>query len=291
MATYTQSPVDQSLSEIRAWIVDFTEDLPDSVTVASATAAHTPPSGSASSPTVATDSPLVSAQLGPLTVPGLHYLYVVATLSNGEKASVTIAIPVEPVIEAARGGMVNLINKLRSMTEAGPADYKIAGVSHWSDVLLQEILDGHRTDVVREPLRAEADFLNIGSAEYRNYYSQYRNFEEAASGTPAWDVEDGTGESASTADYSINYNAGHVRFNENTLGISYYLSCRVYNLNGAAAEVWQKKAAHVARAYDFRADQAQFNRSQMFDHYMKMADHYRDKAGIRVTRLFRSDAA
>lgn len=86
----------QSRAEIRTHFVDFARDLPDGVTVASATATHTPPSGDAFIP----DAPDVTAPggvsvtLGPLTVLGLHYLDILAVLSDGEKSSIRLLIPV-----------------------------------------------------------------------------------------------------------------------------------------------------------------------------------------------------
>jgi hypothetical protein len=85
----------QSLKEIRTYFVDFTDDLPTGVTVSSATATHTPPSGDASTPVVvSTHAPIIEVTLGPLTVTGVHYLSVLATLSDTEKSEVKLTIPV-----------------------------------------------------------------------------------------------------------------------------------------------------------------------------------------------------
>lgn len=93
MATELRSnPV--AIAEVRTYYFDFTDDLPSGVTVSSATATHTPPSGSASTPTVTVSSPTVAVTLGPLTVTGYHYLTVLATLSNSDKSSMKLKIPV-----------------------------------------------------------------------------------------------------------------------------------------------------------------------------------------------------
>jgi hypothetical protein len=114
----------------------------------------------------------------------------------------------------------------------------------------------------------------------------------AASGTAAWVVEDATGEAVGTANYTVNYEAGNVRFMADTDGTAYYLSGRSFEVNKAAASVWEKKAAHVVDAYDFAADGASFKRSQMHDHCLRMAAQFRNLAvGMKVGRLFRSDAA
>lgn len=86
---------DQSKTEIRTHYADFTDDLPAGVTVSTATATHTPPSGAASTPTVgAPASNVVPVTLGPLAVTGLHTLEVLATLSDGQKSSLLLSIPV-----------------------------------------------------------------------------------------------------------------------------------------------------------------------------------------------------
>lgn len=190
---------------------------------------------------------------------------------------------------AARSGMANLITRLRSMTEVGTADYTLAGATYWSDDQLQVILDSRRTELIREPIEAEYEFVGAGTPEYHNYFMAFRDLEEAASGTPIWEVEDSTGATVGTASYTVNYDAGHIRFTSDTDGEVYYLTARTFNLNAAAAEVWQKKASHVHKAYDFAADGARYDRSQMFVHCMKMAEHYRNFSGIKVSRLFRSD--
>jgi hypothetical protein len=47
-----------------------------------------------------------------------------------------------------------------------------------------------------------------------------------------------------------------------------------YDLNRAAAEGWRWKAGKAAASYDFSADGATFNRSQILAHCEKMAAQY-----------------
>lgn len=190
---------------------------------------------------------------------------------------------------AARTGMATLITRLRSMGEAGTADYSISGVAHWSDDQLQQILDSYRMEITREELASRSEFVSSGSAVYKDYYTTHRNFEEASGGSAVWDVEDGDGDSVGTANYAVNYEAGHLRFTADTLGASYYLTARSYNLNRAAAELWERKAAHYAIAYDFGADGARFDRSQMSKQALEMAKSFRNKGGVVVGRLVRTD--
>ena len=89
------SDLEQSKSEIRKRTCDFTDDLPATVTVSSATATHTPPSSEASTPTVAVVTPLVHVTLGPLSVTGLHILDILATFSDSEKSAMRLNIEVK----------------------------------------------------------------------------------------------------------------------------------------------------------------------------------------------------
>jgi len=41
----------------------------------------------------------------------------------------------------ARDGMTNIIATLRAWTEAGTADYSVAGTTYWDDGQLQDTLD------------------------------------------------------------------------------------------------------------------------------------------------------
>lgn len=96
MADFITSNKKQSLAEIRQWDFDFSPDLSSGVTVSSATATHTPPSGVASTPTVGTIAAgVVPVKLGPLSVTGIHYLSVLATYSNAEKSEIKLRITVD----------------------------------------------------------------------------------------------------------------------------------------------------------------------------------------------------
>jgi len=53
-----------------------------------------------------------------------------------------------------------------------------------------------------------------------------------------------------------------------------------YDLNAAAADIWEEKAATVAEDFDFSADGGRYSRSQAYEHYMKMAARYRSKRAM-----------
>jgi hypothetical protein len=47
-----------------------------------------------------------------------------------------------------------------------------------------------------------------------------------------------------------------------------------YDLNAAAADIWQEKAAAISQLYDFNADGGNYHRSQAYEQYMANARYY-----------------
>jgi hypothetical protein len=268
MATERVTDV-QSTGETRTHFVDFTDDLPSGVTVASAAAVHTPPSGAAATPTVGTiTGATVPVTSGPLAVIGRHVLTVTATLSDGETSVVRLIIPVE--WEVARAGMADLIGDLRGLTDAGSNDYTVAGRPYWTDAQLQRVLDRYGQDVYRAPLVPMQTYAGAGTVEYRHYYAGEENLEGGA----VFYIQDAAGGNVGTAQYSMNYHTGHATFGADTGGSALYWSGRAYDLNRAAADVWRQKAAHYATAVDFQTDNHRVSRGVLQEHCLKMAGHY-----------------
>lgn len=58
-----------------------------------------------------------------------------------------------------------------------------------------------------------------------------------------------------------------------------------YDLNRAAANLWQKKAAPRAGDYDYSADGGNFQRSQRYEQAMKMARYYNARRAPSVWRV------
>lgn len=291
MATLS-NPFDQSTSEIHTYTVDFTDDLPTGGTVTAGTATHTPPSGSSSSVTVTVSSPYVYVTLPAQSVIGLHFIDALATFNNGDKSSVRIPVNVVYPASTARSGMLNLITELRSMTEAGAADYSIASSVYWSDKHLQDILDLHRTDVIFEQLQMYPSITTGGSSLYLDYRSRYGMLEETTGGSAIFYVQDSAGSTIGTANYTPDYRRGQVLFSSNQAGTVYYLTARSYDLNSAAADVWRKKAAHVApTSFDFSTDNHSISRSQVYSHCLEMADFFESKSNNSITSvsMWRSD--
>ena len=57
-----------------------------------------------------------------------------------------------------------------------------------------------------------------------------------------------------------------------------------YDLNAAAADVWEEKAAVLAGDYDFSAEWAKFSRSQAYEQAMKQARYFRARRSMRTVR-------
>jgi hypothetical protein len=58
-----------------------------------------------------------------------------------------------------------------------------------------------------------------------------------------------------------------------------------YDLNAAAADVWNEKASATAADFDFSADGGNYHRSQRFEQYMKQARYYRSRASAKTGTL------
>src|SRR3990167_11041994 len=192
----------------------------------------------------------------------------------------------------ARTGLADLIEIVRGYTEAGSADYTLGTASYWDGDQVQRVLDRNRLDVYREQLTKVINHLAGGSIEYRDYYSQYGNFEKTTGGTAIFFLEDSTGTDASTAIYSVDYERGHVTFTQDTAGTTYYLTGRSYDLYGAAAEIWQHKLSHQAGAgqsFDWSTDNMSMKRSQSKEHFVERANYFAGLARPKVVTMYRSD--
>jgi hypothetical protein len=287
MATFKLASVEQSTPEIRTWVVDFTDDLLTGVTVASGTAYHTPPSGTAGSVTCVVATPKINATLGPLSVKGMHYLEVRATLSDGEISSVTISIPVGYTSTAARASMLDLIDTVRGLADVGPADFKIGATTYWNDAQIQQALDRNRIDIYQEELEPWPVLGTANEYEYYEYRARLGNLE---SGTVYFNVQQLNGGTAPA--YTADYAAGIVTFTADTEGTAYMLTARSYDLNAAAADIWRGKAANAAKYFDFQTDNHRVSKSQLYKQFMDMAAYYQGQSqtqSFSVTTINRSD--
>jgi hypothetical protein len=70
-----------------------------------------------------------------------------------------------------------------------------------------------------------------------------------------------------------------------------------YDLNAAAAEIWEEKAAAVACDFTIEADGAKLNRNQVYEQYMKISQRFRSRRvpgvlnTVRLERVLTEDGA
>lgn len=291
MATFANQ-LQQSTSEIHTYTIDYTNDLPSGGTVTAGTATHTPPSGSASTVTTSVSSPYIYATLPAQSVTGVHYVDVVATFSDNDTSAVRIPINVVYPSTAARSGMLYLVDELRILTEASANDYSIGGTPFWTDVQLQNILDQHRDDIIFQQLDIYPVQIAGGSLSYQDYRTPYNWLEETTGGTSILYIQDGTGTTIGTANYTADVRRGQFQFSSDQGGSTYYLTGRTYDINAAAADVWRRKAAHYApTSFDFSTDNHSIKRSAVYDHCIHMAEYFENQGGqsIESVMMYRSD--
>ena len=60
------------------------------------------------------------------------------------------------------------------------------------------------------------------------------------------------------------------------------LDNRSGDLNAAASDIWDEKAAAVAGLFDFAADGGDYKRSQLIAQYQEAAAKYRSRAGFEL---------
>lgn len=193
---------------------------------------------------------------------------------------------------AVRSGMADVIQYLRGLTNAGTADWTRGTVVHWDDTQLQLVLDRHRVEVLREHLDADLDYVGGGTIEYKTFRSRYEHLEATTGGTEILWIEDSIGDNRGTADWTPDYNTGVFVFGADQGGTALFLTGRSYDVNGAAAEVWNVKASKVAEQFDFATDNHRVQIAKIFDHYLSMHQHYKSLSvvsGHAVTIRERGD--
>ena len=174
----------------------------------------------------------------------------------------------------ARTTMDALIANLRGKTEAGTADYALAGVAYWSDDQLQTELDKTRQLVNYNAMDAIPTYGIGGTLTYTLYRTYKQDWEKLPT------IQDEGGTTLGTALYTFDDELGEVTFGSDTEGKTRYITGYVYNVDLAAANVWRKKAAHFAASFDFSTDNHRVNKGQLIDHCFKMAEMYDSFSGF-----------
>ncbi len=185
--------------------------------------------------------------------------------------------------------MATLITELRGMTGVGTADTTIAGTTWYTDDQLEDILDRHRETCYDVRMIAQPVTI-AGTALYKDYVIPGNGhwFEEDAADS-VWQVKTSTGGTASIPTHTVNYQDGRVTFTADQGGTVYLVDYRHYNLNLAAADVWEQRATNVAHEIDWSSDNHRIMSGKKKEHFMSMAQEYRAKAGPSTRKLVRID--
>jgi hypothetical protein len=96
-------------------------------------------------------------------------------------------------------------------------------------------------------------------------------------GTPVTILDNNYGTIAASA-YTFDPYNGIVTFGTSTDNAIRLISGTVYNLNSAAAEVWNMKASHFVTKYDISAGGNNMRRSQMVQAARQQANYYASMA-------------
>ncbi len=183
----------------------------------------------------------------------------------------------------ARTGMSNIIQIARVLGNAGTDDFTIGAEIYWTDDHIEDLLDMHRRDFQFDPIEVEPAQA-VGSVEYKRFWTE----PYLESGTVFY-LQTANGSSVSTALYSVDYNRGLVEFASDTKGTAFYASGHTYDVHGAAADIWERKAAAAANSIDWSSDNHRINGSQYYDHCMKQAGRLRSMAKPISTIIYRGD--
>jgi len=190
---------------------------------------------------------------------------------------------------STRAGMTDLIQKVRDMSVAGTGDYTLGTVSYWTDDQLQTILDRNRLTVVREELVDIAKYSTSGVLEYKEFYSQYGNYEQTTGGTAVFVIDDGTGNAIGTSEWTMDYANGVVTFASDQAGSVRYLNGYSYDIYTAAADVWRMKSGHHAGAVNFKTDNMSVNRGDLIKNDLQMANYYAGRGRVKKIQFDRDD--
>ena len=187
----------------------------------------------------------------------------------------------------ARTTMDDLIQKLRVYTQAGTSDFVVNTTTYWSDEQLQDELDKTQKKVNYQAMQATPTYGIGGTVTYTRYQTGLADWEKS----PTIQNEGGTTLTAgtATANYSFDDNVGVVTFVSDTDGKTRYITGYVYNVEMAAAKVWEQKATLYATQFDFSTDNHSVKKSQMVQGCRDMVKYYQSRAGIFQVEMVRSD--
>lgn len=190
----------------------------------------------------------------------------------------------------ARATLANLIAHVRSLTNAGTADYTNGTATFWDADQIELLLDRNRQDLWEAQMRAVPTRIAGGTAQWITYYAPTGgDFETTLDGTSIFSIEDGTGAIRGTATYTVDYTRGEVTFTTNQGGTALYLTARAYDVYAAAAALLESWATQVALDFDYSVDAQIYKRSQKSVALRELADLYRRRSWPIAIAMVRGD--
>lgn len=160
---------------------------------------------------------------------------------------------------SARSTMVELVTQLQTMTNE-------TNDGLFSFIQLQDILDQRAFIASYEAMNTIETILPGGTVEYKEFQSNNQYFEKDTI------LTDGAFNelTPATSDYKLGYFTFTTTQTVPVLIYGWY-----YDLNAAAADVWDLKAAAYSDSFDFSADGGDFKLSQKVTHAKAQAVKYR----------------
>lgn len=186
---------------------------------------------------------------------------------------------------AVRPGMTDLIAELRGLTDTATDQYEVGGVSYWTDDHIQNALDLFVVDLNDVQLTPEPLHYN-GYWEYRRFYipKNYPHWLESDTVV----VLDHEGK-VTTTPYTYYDYRRLFEFTKDVDTAVTFLRAVAYNMNLAAAHIWEMKASHTARLVEFKAGQTSIKENQEHEQCLKMARMFKNKSGVKTSTIRRSD--
>lgn len=199
---------------------------------------------------------------------------------------------------AVRSSMSAIITEVRLLIN-DPNPNPGVTVTVFTDQQIQDHLDDIRDEVRYEQMMQAPTIVNltgnlsgVASFIYADDFSQWHWWET--------DVVIQDGHFLVLTPLASDYLVGHFQFDSLTPFVNgtapgqyppVFITGKSYDINLAAAVLWELRAGLLATAYDFTADGQSFHRSQQMAMCLKMAGVFRAKARVRTLQVLRDDLA
>lgn len=185
---------------------------------------------------------------------------------------------------AVRPGMSAILLYTRLKTDTREDETTVNGVAYWTDQQLQDMLDMHRIDARDIELIAYSEFEGGTNVTKRYYLPDTIGEWIEGSDTPdVFDVVDSMGNAAPS--YTSDLPGRVIVFDDDTLGRSYFIRARFFDMRPALADIWLAKAGLRAELINWRAGGQNLQEDQEYKHCMEQYQLYSNILGISTVRM------